>query len=151
MKRIITVCLSIMLIAALLCACGGSKSYKNGTYTGQSQIFKGDEEGNGDGYGVVTLTIKDNAITACEFQTYEPDGTLKDDEYGKVDGEIKNEDYYHKAQQAIKGSAKYAEMLVTAGNPNTFENDIDAISGATFLLRSKAFHIPSWTRSVPLR
>ena len=72
MKRIIAVCLSIMLIAALLCACGGSKNYKDGTYTGQSQIFKGDEEGNGDGYGVVTLTIKDNTITACEFKTYEP-------------------------------------------------------------------------------
>ena len=64
MKRIIAVCLSIMLIAALLCACGGSKNYKDGTYTGQSQIFKGDEEGNGDGYGVVTLTIKENTITA---------------------------------------------------------------------------------------
>ena len=83
MKKIIAILLSVMLIDALLCACGGSKSYKDGTYTGQSQVFEGDEEGNGDGYGVVTLTIKDNAITACEFQTYEPDGTLKDDEYGR--------------------------------------------------------------------
>ena len=53
---------------------------------------------NGNGYGEVTITIKDNAITACEFKTYEENGTLKDENYGMVDGEIKNQDYYNKAQ-----------------------------------------------------
>lgn len=132
MKKLIALSLSILLIGALLCACGGSTVYQDGTYTGQSRVFEGDDEGNGDGYGIVTLTIKDNTITACEFQTYEPDGTVKDDDYGKIDGEIKNEDYYHKAQQAIKGSGMYAQMLVTAGDPNSFEDQIDAISGATY-------------------
>lgn len=132
MKKAVALLLCALLAGALLCACSGTSTYKDGTYTGQSQIFEGDEEGNGDGYGVVTLTIRDNTITACEFATYEPDGTLKDDDYGKIDGEIKNEDYYHKAQQAIKGSSMYAQMLVTAGNPNTFEDEVDAISGATY-------------------
>ena len=132
MKKFIALLLSVMLIGALFSACGESKAYQDGTYTGQSQVYEGDEEGNGDGYGVVTLTIKDGNITACEFKTYEPDGTLKGDDYGKIDGEIKNEDYYHKAQQAIKGSAKYAEMLVKSGSPTSFEDDIDAISGATY-------------------
>lgn len=124
-----------MKIAALICGalavlpllngCSAA-NYADGTYEGRSQVHEGDEEGNGDGYGVVSITIKDNVITACEYKTYETDGTLKGDDYGKQNGEIANRDYYSKAQKAVKANAVYAESLVgkTLG-------DVDAISGAT--------------------
>ena len=109
----------------MLTVCG-SANYADGTYEGKSQVHEGDEDGNGDGYGVVTITIKDNAITACEYRTYETDGTLKGDDYGKQNGEIANKDYYAKAQKAVKANAVYAEELVGKDL-----NDVDAISGAT--------------------
>lgn len=129
MKRIIALLLCVLLIGALFCGCG-EKTYKDGTYTGQSAVFEGDEEGNGDGYGVVTLTIKDNKITACEFKTYEPDGTLKDENYGKVNGEVMNQDFYNKAQKAVQGSAQYASLFLESGSLNP--TDVDAITGATY-------------------
>ena len=76
----------------------------------------------------VTITIKDNAITACEFKTYEENGTLKDENYGMADGEIKNQDYYNKAQKAIKGSEAYAKEIIGKINPD----EVDSISGATY-------------------
>jgi major membrane immunogen (membrane-anchored lipoprotein) len=115
------------LSATMLAGCG-SKSYADGTYTGQSSVYESDEEdGNGNGYGVVTITIKDNQITECTYETYEPDGTLKDEDYGMQDGEIANRDYYNKAQKAIAACEKYAESLVETGDVG----DVEAISGAT--------------------
>ena len=60
-KRMLFAALCLGLCLAL-CACGGKQekkavAYKDGTYTGQSEVYEGDEEGNGDGYGVATLTI----------------------------------------------------------------------------------------------
>lgn len=117
------------MITAVCAGCGNAdRTYKDGTYTGKSGIYSGDEEGNGNGYGEVTITVKDNEITACEFKTYEENGTLKDDDYGKIDGEIKNRDYYNKAQKAIKGSEEYAKAIVGKIDPE----EVDSISGATF-------------------
>lgn len=124
MKITALACCSAML-SVLLTGCS-APNYTDGTYEGKSQVYEGDEEGNGDGYGVVTLTIKDNVITACEFHTYETDGTLKGDDYGKQDGEIANKDYYAKAQKAVKACPVYAENIV--GNQL---GDVDVISGAT--------------------
>ena len=121
---------AIMLIATA-CSSGGSKTYSDGTYTGQSEVYTSEdsdeEEAAGDGYGVVNLTIENNKITACEFQTYMTDGTLKDSEYGKKDGEVKNSDYYNKAQKAVAACDEYASQLVQNGSLD----GIDAISGAT--------------------
>ena len=111
----------------LLTGCGGSASYKDGTYEGKSSVFEGEEDGSGAGYGVVSLTVKDNKITDCTFETFEPDGTLKGSDYGKQNGEIANQDFFNKAQRAVQASAKYAEKLVEAGNLA----DVDSISGAT--------------------
>jgi major membrane immunogen (membrane-anchored lipoprotein) len=116
-----------VLSAASLAGCG-STEYADGTYTGQSSVYESeDEDGNGNGYGVVTITIKDNQITECTFETYEPDGTLKDSDYGMQNGEIANRDYYNKAQKAIAACEKYAESLVETGDVD----EIDAITGAT--------------------
>lgn len=120
---------AIMLAAALalsFAACG-SAALNDGTYEGQSSVYEGDDDGSGAGYGVVKITITDGKVTAAEFNTYEPDGTLKDEDYGKQNGEIANTDFYTKAQRAVQASAKYAEQLAAKGSLD----EVDAISGAT--------------------
>ena len=42
-----------------------------------------------------------------------------------ADGEIKNQDYYNKAQKAIKGSEAYAKEIIGKINPD----EVDSISG----------------------
>ena len=133
MRRWAAGALGAVLCAGILAGCG-SKEYNDGTYTAQSSVFEGieDEEfeefgANGDGYGVVTITIKDNVIVDCQFQTFTTEGVLKDEEYGKKDGQIANQDYYNKAQRAVQGSQKYAQQLAEAGSLD----GVDEISGAT--------------------
>ncbi len=126
LKKVLAIILAIIVVAASFAGCGGSKTYADGTYTGKSSIIE-DNDGEGDGYGEVTITIKDGKITECTFNTYEPDGTLKDEDYGKQNGEVANQDYYNKAQKALAGSKEYARLLVESGDYHS----IDAISGAT--------------------
>ena len=126
-RHIAILTLYALMLLALLTACGGSASYADGTYTGTSSVYEGDEDGSGAGYGVATVTIQGSAITACSFETYEPDGTLKGEDYGKQNGEIANRDFYNKAQRAVQASAQYGDKLVAAGSLK----DVDAISGAT--------------------
>ncbi len=117
------------LCALMLAGCGGKNvSYKDGDYEGKSSVYENDDgTDDGNGYGVVNITIKDGAIAACTYQTYEVDGTLKDKDYGKEDGRIANKDYYNKAQKANAACAEYADMLVQNGQLD----GIDSISGAT--------------------
>jgi major membrane immunogen (membrane-anchored lipoprotein) len=127
MKKILT-CICIATMALTMLGGCGSKSYADGTYTGQSSVYESDEdEGNGNGYGVVTLTIQDNTIVSCTYLTYEPDGTLKDENYGLQDGAVANRDYYNKAQKAIAACDVYAEELVETNDLKK----VDAVSGAT--------------------
>lgn len=102
-------------------------SYADGVYEGTSQVHAGDEDGSVAGYGVVKLTITEGKITDCEYNTYEPDGTIKDENYGKKDGEVANRDFYNKAQRAVQACQKYADQLAATGDINS----VDAISGAT--------------------
>ena len=123
---------AFLLIAAaalLLTGCGGKKvSWKDGTYEAQSSVFENDDgTDDGNGYGVVSVTISGGKITDCSFLTYEADGKLKDEDYGKEDGRIANKDYYNKAQKANAACAEYASLLVQNGQLD----GIDAISGAT--------------------
>ena len=119
---------SLFTIIAILTACGGSTKLADGSYEGTSSVYTNpDGSDAGNGYGVVKITVKDNAITECSFKTYEPDGKEKDSEYGKKQGSVANRDFYNKAQKAVKACDEYANLLVQSGNPD----DIDAISGAT--------------------
>ena len=124
-----TAALAAALAACMLTGCGGKKvSYKDGTYEAQSSVYENDDgTDDGNGYGVVTLTIEGGKISDCTFVTYEADGTLKDEDYGKEDGRIANKDYYNKAQKANAACAEYASMLVQNGQLD----GIDSISGAT--------------------
>lgn len=115
-------------VIAILTACGGSVKLADGSYEGTSSVYTNpDGSDAGNGYGVVKITVKDNAITECTFKTYEPDGKEKDAEYGKKQGSVANRDFYNKAQKAVKACDEYANKLMQSGNPD----DIDAISGAT--------------------
>lgn len=124
MKKIICLFFVAVLALGLFSGCGkssGSASYKDGTYTGKSSE---DDKG---AYGEATVTIRDNKITDCRYVTWQSDGTEKDEEYGKVNGEISNRDYYDKAQLAVKAMQQYALELVNVQKPE----EVDAISGAT--------------------
>ena len=130
MKRIIALVLLVLTLAFALAGCGGKASYKDGTYTAQSSVFVAEDnsdEESGNGYGVVTITIKDNVITDCKFEMYMEDGTLKAEDYGKKNGEIANEGFYKMAQNAVAAGQSYAEMLKESGSLK----GVDAISGAT--------------------
>lgn len=130
MKRKLSVLLTASMTAVFLfTGCGDSNvTYKDGTYEGKSSIYEADDgSDNGNGYGVVTITIEGGKIAECTYQTYEVDGTLKGEDYGKEDGRIANKDYYNKAQKANAACAEYANMLVSNGQLD----GIDAISGAT--------------------
>lgn len=118
-----------LALSLALSACGSSDvSYKDGTYTGQSSVYINDDgTDEGNGYGVVEITIEDGKIVDATYQTYEEDGTLKGEDYGKIDGSVSNRDYYNKAQKAVAAASEYAKMLVENGSLD----GIDAISGAT--------------------
>ena len=130
MKKTVLIAAAALLAAALAGCGSGAKTYKDGTYTAESSVYESledDEDEGGAGYGVVTITLKDNVITDCQFTTYMPDGTAKDENYGKEDGEIANQDYYNKAQRAVKASQNYAEQLAAKGSLD----QVDAITGAS--------------------
>ncbi|HWQ41248.1 MAG TPA: FMN-binding protein [Desulfosporosinus sp.] len=123
-KKIIYLVLTLALMLLLLLGCGNSSdniAYKDGTYTGKSSE---DDQG---AYGEAAVTIDDNKITSCKYVTWQSDRTVKDEEYGKVNGEISNRDYYDKAQLAVKAMQQYAQELVEVQKLE----DVDAVSGAT--------------------
>ena len=117
--------LSLALLA--LSGCGGAASYADGTYEGKSEMYEDNEGGDGDGYGVVSLTISGGVITDCAFSTFQLSGDPKDAEYGKEGGIVANQDYYNKAQRAVQACDQYAQQLVEAGELK----GVEAISGAT--------------------
>ena len=121
---------ALFALLLLLGGCG-AVSYQDGSYTGQSSVFEAledaDGDAGGDGYGVVELTVSGGKVTACSFQTFQADGTLKGEDYGKQNGEIANQDYYNKAQRAVQASENYAQQLAAKGELK----EVDAISGAT--------------------
>ena len=124
MKKFIYLLFVSILALGLFAGCGkasGSTSYKDGTYTGKSGQ---DDKG---AYGEASVTIIENKITDCKYVTRQSDGSIKDEEYGKVNGEISNRDYYDKAQLAVKAMQQYAQELVKVQKLE----EVDAVSGAT--------------------
>lgn len=109
--------------ASLLCALAlqgcSPGGYADGEFTARSDP---DEEG---GYAIVTLTIKDNSIEQCEYNTYTKSGDLKDEKYGWSEGG--NQEFYAKAQAAVRAMTRYAMELERVGDITKVER----ISGAT--------------------
>ncbi|MBQ9276897.1 MAG: FMN-binding protein [Clostridia bacterium] len=130
-RKLVFVVAAILLVAMLTCvfaACGKKTEeevvgYNDGTYTGRSQNFEGDDAGVGSGYGIVTLKIEGGEVTECEFLMYELDGTLKDEHYG----EDLTDENRRKAQYAVQSATKYAKLFLRNGSLSK----VSAISGAT--------------------
>ena len=123
-RRILSIVFTLVFTLLLLSGCKDSSdniNYKDGTYTGKSS------EDDGGAYGEATITITENKITDCKYVTWQKDGTIKDENYGKVNDTISNQDYYDKAQLAVKAMKQYAEKLVEVQKLE----DVDAVSGAT--------------------
>lgn len=127
---IVTGASAAALIASLgLSACGGSGGgsaassggFADGTYTGQSKTM--DAGVDGDGYGVVTVTVENGKIVDATFDAFLPDGTMKDKDYGKADGN------YALAQKVLESKDAYVDDLVATGDPSA----VDVVTGATFL------------------
>jgi major membrane immunogen (membrane-anchored lipoprotein) len=126
-RKKITFVVMCIFVAMIFAACGSSggdaesASYTDGVYTAVSS--PDDKEA----YGEVTITIEGGEIADCSYVTYQKDGTIKAEDYGKVNGQIENQDFYDKAQLAVVTMQKYADELILKKNPK----DVDAISGAT--------------------
>jgi major membrane immunogen (membrane-anchored lipoprotein) len=110
------------MFAVMFGICGCDKgAYRDGTYAGTSSL---DDTG---AYGEVQLTVVGGKISQCRFVTWQKDGTVKDDDYGKVNGEIANQDFYDKAQLAVRAMERYAAQFVEVQDLKK----LDAVSGAT--------------------
>ena len=94
---------------------------KDGSFTGQSSTLESNVDG--DGYGIITITVEGGKIVDAKFQAFLPDGTPKDKNYGK-DGA-----YYGVAQKVVSTGDDYAKALVESGSID----GVDAVSGATYL------------------
>lgn len=96
-------------------------SLKEGTFEGVSSK---DDEG---AYGKVKITIENKRIETVEFQTIQKDGSIKDSEYGKRNGEITNQNFYNKAQLAVNAMKSYSQEL----EKKQSLDEVEAVSGAT--------------------
>ncbi|MDR3139715.1 MAG: FMN-binding protein [Treponema sp.] len=121
MSRGVCFFLAGLLLAGLLLAGCGKAGYKDGVYTGRSG------EDDTGAWGEVTITITRERIAGCQFVTRQKDGTIKDENYGKVNGTISNQDYYDKAQLAVRAMEQYARTYREAGDLKK----VEAVSGAT--------------------
>lgn len=99
-----------------------SITYKDGAYKAASSI-KDDWGGTAE----VEIRVTDGKITECVFFSYEKDGSLKDENYGKTDGIIKNAGLYKIAQTAILRAEGYGKKLVETQDIEK----VDVIAGAT--------------------
>jgi major membrane immunogen (membrane-anchored lipoprotein) len=111
----------LVFFTTLLLAGCGKAAYRDGAYTGRSG------EDDTGAWGEVSLTISEGKIRNCEFVTRQKDGSIKDENYGKVNGEISNVDYYNKAQLAVRAMNQYARDLTEKQKLGK----IDMVSGAT--------------------
>ena len=111
----------LLIFLTLLAAGCGSGGYRDGVYTGRSG------EDDTGAWGEARITLKAGKVIGCEFITRQKDGTVKDAEYGKINGEIANQVYYDKAQLAVEAMKKYAAEYLAAGDLKA----VEAVSGAT--------------------
>lgn len=111
-------CLAALLPALILAvtACG-PVTYRDGIYTGRSEP---DDRG---GWAEVTVTIANQAIAAIDYRVLDKDGTEKGEDYGRAD----NQEFYARAQAAVRAAAEYRRQLQQ--NPDI--SRIERISGAT--------------------
>jgi major membrane immunogen (membrane-anchored lipoprotein) len=113
--------LCFVLVSLFLMAGCGRGGYKDGSFSAESSR---DDTG---AWGVVGITITDGKISDVVFTSYQKDGTVKGEDYGKVNGEISNQSYYDKAQLAVRAMKAYEEQFKSSGRIDS----VDAVTGAT--------------------
>jgi major membrane immunogen (membrane-anchored lipoprotein) len=118
--------MNMKLYGVIFCAAvvlsGCSKAVlSNGVFHGKSGAD------DTEAYGEIAITVTQGKITACDFVTWQKDGTIKDENYGKVNGEISNRDFYERAQLAVRAMKRYAEQYIETQDLKA----VDAVSGAT--------------------
>jgi len=99
-------------------------TYEDGNYKGKSATY-GTEDDLDSGYGIVNFTVSNGKITECTFQTYELDGTLKDESYYTAADLDSNQK--RNARTAVEACVEYANALIASQNIS----DVDCIAGAT--------------------
>ena len=116
MKRFFAIFLSLLLIAPLLSACGGSAELQDGYYTAQAEAFShGWKE-------YITILVKGGSIVSVEYNAENASGFIKswDNAYMQTmlhtNGTYPNEYTRYYANQLLEGQG---------------EGGIDAITGAT--------------------
>lgn len=116
MKRIITMILSLLLLASLLTSCGDQAGLQDGYYTAQvSEFSHGWKE-------FITILVKGGSIVSVEYNAENASGFIKswDNAYMQTmlhtNGTYPNEYTRNYASQLLEGQG---------------EGGIDAISGAT--------------------
>ncbi|MDR2738541.1 MAG: FMN-binding protein [Treponema sp.] len=112
--------IGVVFLIVLFAGCGNTV-LRDGVYTGKSG------EDDTGAWGEVTITITDAKVQNCEFVTWEKDGTVKDENYGKINDEISNQAYYDMAQLAVRAMKKYVTDYLRKGSLK----DVEAVSGAT--------------------
>jgi major membrane immunogen (membrane-anchored lipoprotein) len=145
MKKWAFVLIAAVAAVSLLAGCGGSQKdsagnskkdsvsngksqsheYRDGTYTAKSSP---DERG---AIGEITLVIEKGRITKADYKGIMKNGKLKDQDYGKTNGKIENQEFYRKAQIAVKAMPSYPAKLLETQSVDS----IDAVSGATVSYR----------------
>jgi major membrane immunogen (membrane-anchored lipoprotein) len=78
-------------------------------------------------WGEISVTVREGRVAACTFITRQKDGTVKGEDYGKINGEISSADFYEKAQLAVRAMERYAKQFAETGSLEK----VDAVSGAT--------------------
>ncbi|MDR2601528.1 MAG: FMN-binding protein [Spirochaetaceae bacterium] len=122
MRKYILIFWAVLALAAAFSQASCKKaSYKDGIYHGKSSA---DDSG---AWGEVTVTISNGRVSACDFVCLQKDGTVKGEDYGKVNGEISNRVFYEKAQLAVLAMKQYADSYVRLGEAEK----VEAVSGAT--------------------
>jgi major membrane immunogen (membrane-anchored lipoprotein) len=121
LRKYIFLFLVLILFIISGCKTSSNAAYKNGTYYA---ISSKDDKG---AFAEVSIIVKDDKVMDCIFITRQKDGSVKDANYGKINGEISNRDFYDKAQLAVRAMDSYAKQFIEKQNLN----EIDIVSGAT--------------------
>jgi major membrane immunogen (membrane-anchored lipoprotein) len=108
------------VLCLALAGCGKA-ALKDGVYEGSSGA---DDTG---AWGEISVTVREGRVAACAFITRRKDGTIKGEDYGKINGEITNAGFYEKAQLAVRAMERYAKQFTETGSLAK----VDAVSGAT--------------------
>lgn len=117
-----------MIFAMLILVSCGQKEkeakipeYRDGIYTSEAEA---EEIG---GKIRLTIEVKAGKITEVKMENTDRDGKEKDENYGKVGGQVSNPGLYKIAQLSVKNTGKFPEELIRAQTPD----GVDVISGAT--------------------